>query len=162
MVSTRTVVFGGTGFLGRRIVARLLAGGGEVRIAARRSRDRDLEHQPGSGGRVALVSADIRDEAATVAAVQGCDAIVNSVGLYIEEGDATFQSVHVDGAERLARIARGSGVSRLVHVSATCQAGPDHSRLGDDRSVASERPTWQSGENAGSPKSDRIAAQGSY
>ena len=72
---------------------------------------------PRNGGRAVLVTADIRDAASTVSVVQSCDAIVNAVGLYIEQGDATFQSVHVDGAARLAMTASQAGVSRLIHIS---------------------------------------------
>ena len=117
MDSRRTVVFGGTGFLGRRIVARLLEDASEVRVAARQPHRRDFVHNGEAAGRVMLVSADIRDEASTALAVENCYAAVNAVGLYVERGDATFQTVHVDGAERLAKSAGRAGVSRLVHIS---------------------------------------------
>jgi NADH dehydrogenase len=42
---------------------------------------------------------------------------VNAVSLYVEHGDATFRSVHVEAARRVASIARRNGVQRLVHVS---------------------------------------------
>jgi uncharacterized protein YbjT (DUF2867 family) len=39
------------------------------------------------------------------------------VSLYLEHGNQTFHSVHVEAAERLARHSREAGVARLVHVS---------------------------------------------
>jgi NADH dehydrogenase len=117
MASSRTVVFGGTGFLGRRIVARLLHEDAEVRVAARHLHRPDFEPISGGAGRVELFSADIRDEASTVSAVDQCAAAVNAVGLYVERGDAKFVTVHVDGAERLARNAARAGLSRLIHIS---------------------------------------------
>ena len=115
MAFNRATVFGGTGFLGRRIVERLLVDFGEVRVAARRPLNSDFERPPGTGGRAVLVTADIGDTASTVSVVESCDTVVNAVGLYIEQGDATFQSVHVDGAARLAMTASQAGVSRLIH-----------------------------------------------
>ena len=74
MVSMRTVVFGGTGFLGGRIVARLLKDGAEVRVAARHQHRWDFEHDGEDAGRLVLVSADLRDEATTAFAVETCTA----------------------------------------------------------------------------------------
>ncbi len=109
-------MFGGTGFLGRRVVARLKQEGAAVRVAAR---------NPGGAGpgpaatpgEVVPVAADVRDEAAVAAAVAGAEAVVNAVGLYVERGGDTFRAVHVEGAGRVARQAARAGVSRLVHIS---------------------------------------------
>jgi len=117
MVPGCIAVFGGTGFLGRRIVERMLLEGAEVRLAARNPYRAHFERKSSGTGEVVPVPADICNEASTVAAVDHCVAAVNAVGLYVERGDATFQRVHVDGAERLARIAGQVGVSRLIHIS---------------------------------------------
>jgi hypothetical protein len=45
----------------------------------------------------------------------GTEAVVNAVGLYVEHGEATFQAMHVDGAQEVARAAREAGIQRLVH-----------------------------------------------
>jgi hypothetical protein len=42
---------------------------------------------------------------------------VNAVSLYVERGRETFDAVHVEAAARVARLARESGVERLIHVS---------------------------------------------
>jgi NAD(P)-dependent dehydrogenase (short-subunit alcohol dehydrogenase family) len=82
-------VFGGTGFLGRRIVERLRTAGTRVRVAVRHT---------------------------TEGAPQGGDIeVVYAVGLYVEHGEATFQAVQVDGAQEVARAAREAGIQRLVH-----------------------------------------------
>lgn len=105
----RVTVFGGSGFLGREIVERLLAEGVTVRVAVR---------HPGraaSGGRP--VYADLRDETSVALAVEGSEAVVNAVGLYVEKGAETFEAVHELGALNLAHQAAAQGVDRLVHVS---------------------------------------------
>ena len=43
--------------------------------------------------------------------------MVNAVSLYVERGQQTFHSVHVEAARRVAAQAHRAGVERLVHVS---------------------------------------------
>ncbi|HEV2955163.1 MAG TPA: complex I NDUFA9 subunit family protein [Xanthobacteraceae bacterium] len=109
-------VFGGTGFLGRRIVRHLLDRGFAVRVAARHpERARPMlknETRP-----IAAIPADVNDDGAVAAAVAGAYAVVNAVSLYVEHGSDTFHSVHVEAAARVARHAREHGVERLAHVS---------------------------------------------
>jgi uncharacterized protein YbjT (DUF2867 family) len=107
-------VFGGTGFLGRRVVHHLLEDGFAVRVAARHlSRARSAnEARP-----VEAVRADVNDDGSVAAAVAGACAVVNAVSLYVEGGGRTFRSVHVEAAARVARHARDAGVARLVQVS---------------------------------------------
>jgi NADH dehydrogenase len=104
-------VLGGTGFLGRRVVATLAAAGWRVRMVARRPQ----AWHPGTG--VEAVAADIRNAAVLAAALDGAAAVVNAVGLYVERGAETFDAVHVLGARRIAEHAAAGGVARLVHVS---------------------------------------------
>ena len=47
----------------------------------------------------------------------GAYGAVNAVSLYVERGRVTFDAVHVEAAARVARLARASGVERLIHVS---------------------------------------------
>lgn len=111
MSSERTVtVFGGTGFLGRRVVDALLRHGFAVRVASRHPR-RDPPPAAES------VKADVNDDRSVESALAGVFAAVNAVGLYVEQGDQTFESVHVEAAARVAAQARTAGLERLVHVS---------------------------------------------
>jgi uncharacterized protein YbjT (DUF2867 family) len=109
-------VFGGTGFLGRRIVRRLLGRGFTVRVAARHPKRVQAVFRPDEPAPLA-VAADVHDDVAVAAALVGAQGAVNAVSLYVETGRASFDAVHVDGAARLAKCAREVGVERLVHVS---------------------------------------------
>jgi NADH dehydrogenase len=60
---------------------------------------------------------DVRDEQSVREAVAGAAAVVNAVSLYVEKDGLTFDAIHVEGAERLARCARVAGVEQLVHIS---------------------------------------------
>jgi uncharacterized protein YbjT (DUF2867 family) len=106
-------VFGGTGFLGRPVVRHLLGQGLPVRTA---SRHPERISSP-KGSALQPIRADIKDEAAVAAAVDGAYGVVNAVSLYRERGTETFHALHVKAAERLARQAQRAGVERLVHVS---------------------------------------------
>jgi len=110
-----TTVFGGTGFLGRRIVRHLLDHGFRVRIASRHPERVGSASRPDGGPET--VAVDVRDETAVAAALFGVYGAVNAVSLYVEHGGVTFDAVHVEAAARVARLARASGVERLIHVS---------------------------------------------
>jgi NADH dehydrogenase len=109
-------VFGGTGFLGRRVVQRLLERDFSVRVASR--------HPEGTAAifsdvrlRIEPIHADINDDRSVAAAVVDGKGVVNAVSLYVESGQETFHSVHITGAARVARLAREAGVERVIHVS---------------------------------------------
>ena len=90
MTTARLVtVFGGTGFLGRRIVRHLRNREYSVRIASRHP-DRG---QPLS--QIQSLEANVRDEQSVADAIAGTYAVVNAVSLYVDYGSETFHSLHV-------------------------------------------------------------------
>lgn len=110
-------VFGGTGFLGTRVVAALAAQGHDVRVASRRPESAAVRQDAAPRGTVRMVRGDVLDPSSVAAAVDGAAAVVNAVGHYVERGSATFAAVHVEGAGRVAAAARDAGVARLVQLS---------------------------------------------
>ena len=116
MSDTLVTVFGGTGFLGRRVVRHLREHGFLVRIASRH-RDRGRQLFGDEDPEIQSVEADIHDEPSVIAALVGAYGVVNAVSLYVERGQDTFHSVHVEAAQRLAAQARRSGVERFIQVS---------------------------------------------
>jgi uncharacterized protein YbjT (DUF2867 family) len=107
------IVFGGTGFVGRRVVRHLRASGTGVRIVSRHSRRVGRTEDDG----IEQIVTDARDERSVGSAVAGADAVVNAISLYVEHGSNTFHSVHVEAAASIARAARQAGIRRLVHIS---------------------------------------------
>jgi uncharacterized protein YbjT (DUF2867 family) len=103
-------VFGGTGFVGRRVVRHLRESGTRVRIVSR-------HHRLGEDDGIEQIAADAHDERSVEAAVAGADGVVNAISLYVEHGRDTFHSVHVETAAKIARTARRAGIRRFVHVS---------------------------------------------
>jgi NADH dehydrogenase len=120
----RVTVFGGSGFIGRHLVKRLAGMGDVVRVAVRDPEAARFLRPMGNVGQVVPVRADIRDDRAVRAAVEGADAVVNLVAVLFERGRQRFQALHVDGAARIASASAAAGVSSLVQVSAM-GASPD-------------------------------------
>jgi uncharacterized protein YbjT (DUF2867 family) len=113
----RTVtVFGGTGFLGRRVVRHLRRDGFSVRIASRHL-DRSHRLFGLDDPQLQSVRANVHDERSVADALIGAYGVVNAVSLYIEQGRETFHSVHVESAQRVAAQAHRAGVERIAHVS---------------------------------------------
>ena len=110
------VVFGGTGFLGRRVVRHLRKAGFSVRIVSRHP-DRGHSLFGLDDPQLNSVQANIHDERSIADVVAGAYGVVNAVSLYVEHGHETFHSVHVEAAQRLADQARRARVERLAHVS---------------------------------------------
>ena len=112
------VILGGTGFVGRVLVNRLVdrSGGASGRLVVptrRIGRAREMQPLP----TIELVQCDVHDERRLTALLDGCHAVVNLVAI-LHGSDAQFQHVHVDLPQTLARACRAAGVSRVVHVSA--------------------------------------------
>jgi uncharacterized protein YbjT (DUF2867 family) len=109
-------VFGGTGFLGRRVVRHLRECGFSVRIASRHP-ERAQKLFALDDPRFQSVGANIHDERSVADTLAGAYGAVNAVSLYVERGQETFHSVHVEAAQRVAAQARRAGVERLAHIS---------------------------------------------
>ena len=110
----KAIVFGGTGFLGRRVVQCLHERDFSVRVA---SRHPERTGVPGPRLGIKSIYADINDDRSVADALANIGSAVNAVSLYAESGQQTFHSVHVTGAARVARLAREARVRQLIHVS---------------------------------------------
>ena len=109
-------VFGGTGFVGRRIVRHLRLHGFHVRVASRRPDPGHAQRRP-DDPQLRSINADVHDARSVADALADAYGVVNAVSLYVEQGRETFHSVHVEAAQRVAAQAQRAGVKRLVHVS---------------------------------------------
>ena len=130
-------VFGGTGFLGCRVVRHLRMRGFSVRIATRHP-DRGHKLFGLDDPQLQSVAANIHDQQSVADALAGAYGVVNAVSLYVEHGRETFHSVHVESAQRVATQARRAGMERFAHVCVSAwnkdpsfgvigiQSGPRH------------------------------------
>lgn len=116
MNPTSVCILGGTGFVGRHLVARLESGGTSCRVLTRNpQRYRDLQ----TGGLVELMKTDPFDAGQLEPALNGCGAAINLVGILNENGTGNrFHRIHVELGDRLLDGCRAAGVDRLLHMSA--------------------------------------------
>ncbi|XP_053597603.1 NADH dehydrogenase [ubiquinone] 1 alpha subcomplex subunit 9, mitochondrial [Microplitis demolitor] len=111
-------VFGSTGFLGRYVCNRLGKTGTQM-ILPYRGDSYDILPLKLTGdlGQVLFHPFQLRDEDSIRKCMKYSHVVVNLIGRDWETKNFTFDDVHVEGARRLARIARESGVERFIHVS---------------------------------------------
>ncbi|MBI3946625.1 MAG: NAD-dependent epimerase/dehydratase family protein [Armatimonadetes bacterium] len=144
----RVIVTGATGFLGARLVERLLARGESVRILARsRAKAKPLERLGAE-----LVEGEITDREALRRAVRDVEVVHHLAGRLFAPGvpEAEYHRTHVEGTRALLAACREqTGLKRLVHCSTTGVLGVTGDRpAGEDAPAAPtnayEATKWQS------------------
>jgi NAD+-dependent farnesol dehydrogenase len=112
------LITGGTGYLGRAIVAELVARGHEPIIFARRATHAGL---PGRA-----IDGDVRDRQALVAAARDCAAICHSAALVTvwRDDPREFDAVNVGGLQNALAAARETGIGRVVYTSTFMALAP--------------------------------------
>ena len=117
MATHEICVLGGTGFVGRRLAARLSEAGHDIVILTRRrERHRDLLVLPG----LRLIEGDVHAPAFLRSQFEGRDTVVNLVGILNESGrdGRGFARAHAELPEKIVQACRQAGVPRLLHMSA--------------------------------------------
>jgi uncharacterized protein YbjT (DUF2867 family) len=118
-----TLVFGASGYVGRHLVAKLVAEGQTVRAAARRL---DAMEAEGWGG-VELVQADALDPASLADALRGCE-----VAYYLVHSMAAgrgFADLDVEAARHFADAAARAGLRRIVYLGGLVPEGAESPHL---------------------------------
>jgi NADH dehydrogenase (ubiquinone) 1 alpha subcomplex subunit 9 len=126
--SVQAAVFGASGFLGNYLVNALGRGGSQV-VCAHRSEPDEARHLKVMGdlGQIHILPYDIRDEESIAKITEGCNVVINLVGVPWETRNFDFEQVHVEGAAAIARAAANAGASRLIHVSHLAQGSCEES-----------------------------------
>jgi NADH dehydrogenase len=132
-------VFGATGFLGRHVVAKLLAEGQTVRAIARSPFPSSSIPSPTPKLESRSLDVVAADAGELADAIRGCAAVVNLVGIKRESSSQTFSSVHVRFVEHLLEAMRAAAVERLVHVSVVSARPDARSEYHDTKWQAEER-----------------------
>jgi NADH dehydrogenase len=135
------LVLGGSGFVGRHVVTRLVDDGHRVWVPTRRrERARDIQLLP----TVSIVEVDIHDPVQLAKLAARADVVVNLVGILHEQGGQTFERAHVELTQKVVAACKRAGVRRYVHMSAL-GADPDGPSRYQRSKGAAERLVVDSG-----------------
>lgn len=110
-------VFGGSGFVGRYIVRRLVANDWIVKIAVRHPEEARFLVSEAPEGRVTAIDGDILSDTLVRNAVQDATCVINCVGTFDIRGANNFVAIQEKGATRIAQLSAEAGVARMVHLS---------------------------------------------
>ena len=128
----RTLVTGGTGFLGSHLVERLIAQGHEVLALARKTSD--ISHLKTTGARI--IFGDVEDYESLLPAVKGVDVVYHAAARVMPGWGEwkLFESSIIRGTDNMLRASVEAGVPRFLHVS----TGSVHGKLCEGDTPACE------------------------
>jgi len=118
MKNRRILIVGGGGFIGRYVVKRLAARGAVIAVVSPHAVNAGYLRPMGDVGQIATVDGALGDEPLLSTLIPGVDAVICAAGIIAERGRASFDAVHRQGPELLARLAAAAGVRQFVHISA--------------------------------------------
>ena len=111
MAKKRALVTGATGYIGGRLVPRLLEAGFSVRVLVRNAdKLKDVPWRP----QVDIVEGNLLDGEIVTEACKNIDVLYYLVHAMGEKGD--FESKEITGAHNVARAAKEGGVKRIVYL----------------------------------------------
>jgi dihydroflavonol-4-reductase len=117
----KTLVTGGTGFVGANVIRALVQRGAEVRALVRpRSDTRNLDSLD-----VELVAGDLRDRGSLEAALDGCDTLYHVAAMYAlwASDPREMYASNVTGTVNLLEAAGMAGVRRVIYTSSVATVG---------------------------------------
>ncbi|MCK5640408.1 MAG: complex I NDUFA9 subunit family protein [Gammaproteobacteria bacterium] len=117
MKARKICILGGSGFVGRHLVARLAQDKHQIKVLTRRRENhRALLVFPS----VQVVSADVHDLQTLRREFAGYEVVINLVGILNETGHSGkgFHKAHIDLSGKVVVACQDSGVHRLLHMSA--------------------------------------------
>jgi len=120
----RAFITGGTGFVGRNAVAKLLKEDVEVYVNYR-GKPQDIKNR-----NVKWIKVDLEneEELKKVLLENEIDVFVNLIGIIKEKGEQTFKKLHYEYPFRFIQVSQSIGVKRYVQMSAL-GAGDDGNGL---------------------------------
>lgn len=113
----KIALLGGTGFVGKHLIARLAQQKWQIlALTRRREEHRELLVLP----TLKMVSINPYDQAQLNAQLAGCDVVINLVGILNETGSngEGFRKAHFELPQKIGAACQANNIKRLLHVSA--------------------------------------------
>lgn len=126
----KAFVTGGSGFIGQRVVQKLVARGDEVHALARSEETANRLRQLGA----TVFSGDITDSASLRPAMAGCD-VVFHIAAWYKLGAPDWmnaEAINVGGTRRVLRLAHELGIPKIVYTSTVAVFGDTQGQLVDE------------------------------
>jgi nucleoside-diphosphate-sugar epimerase len=117
------LVTGGTGFIGRSLINRLIQGPYKIKVISRNKEAADLWHSP----HVEIIIGDITKPEDLEKAFEGIDVVYHIAGKLGEAGVAEqiYWELHFQGTRNVLEAARkAGGIKRFIHCSSAGVQGP--------------------------------------
>jgi nucleoside-diphosphate-sugar epimerase len=121
---------GGTGFVGRRVIAQAVGQDWHVRALTRRA-------QPAEPN-VSWVRGALDKPDSLAELMSGADVVLHVAGVVSAADDAGFTAGNVTGTQAVLDAARAAGVRRFVHISSLSAREPQLSRYGGSKRAGEE------------------------
>lgn len=134
------LVTGGSGFVGGRLIERLVAKGYQVRALARSDEAMRIVQKKGAQP----VRGALNDVASLASAARGCDAVIHVAAYFKLWGDAAeFERSNVEGTANLLQAAASASVRRFVQLGAAAVVMGDMApMLRADESLPRQERAW--------------------
>lgn len=126
----KAFVTGGSGFIGQRVVQKLIARGDEVHALARSESSAAALRQLGA----TIFMGDITDSASLRPAMEGCD-VVFHIAAWYKLGASDWmkaEAINVGGTRRVLRLAHELGIPKIVYTSTVAVFGDTEGQLVDE------------------------------
>lgn len=131
-MSGRVLVTGGSGLLGRALVARLVGAGRDVRALARSERAAVVVASLGAEP----IPGDVLDQASLATAVEGCTSVFHVAGVnqVCARDPRPMLRTNIDGSTNVVRAVAETGIRRLVYTSSASAIGEARGEVGREDS----------------------------
>jgi dihydroflavonol-4-reductase len=132
MSDAAVFVTGGSGFLGRAIVERLVAERRPVVALARSDASARLVERLGAQP----VRGDVLETSSLVAGMRGCEVVYHAAGVnaFCLADPTPLFAVNVRGSRNVVEAAATAGVHRLVYTSSAATLGEERGKVGNEQS----------------------------
>jgi len=108
----KIAVTGGTGFVGRNLVSRLLKDNHEITVLSNRRSAQDF-----FGDKVRVVSGSVHNLTDILPAFQGSQVVYHLVGIIAETRKNTFEKTVAEGTKNVVAACREAGVTKVIYLS---------------------------------------------
>ena len=116
----KIVIFGGSGFIGSHLIARLCEEACQIHIVTRgfkKSKNFFFANDP---GQVNFETVDSYNQENINSLIKGCDIVFNLVGILAESKNSKFHFVHTQIPQMIAKGVKENKVRNFIHVSVRC------------------------------------------